>query len=166
RRSTKTALLFVGMLAILASAAPAQAQDQLGGHFGVLFPLVSHVDGTTTWISDDTKVGFPTGITVKMNPDWAFDLEFVPVIASHRFVALTVHPGIIHPLPNRFAVGLRMAFDVQQSSWGFTPLVNKSFPMGNQSFFIEGVVPIRFQEDANGVGQTAIGFGVHVGVGF
>jgi hypothetical protein len=150
----------------VAGATPAYADDQLGGHFGVVFPLVSHADGTTTTISDDTKVGFPMGITVKTSPDWAFDLELVPVIASHRFASLTVHPGIIRALPNRFAAGLRMAFDVNQSSWGFTPLLNHGFPVGKQTLFIEGVVPIRFQENDQGVAQTSIGFGVHIGVGF
>jgi hypothetical protein len=165
-RWTAAALQALVALVILACAAPAQADDQLGGHFGVLFPLVSHGNGETTTISDDTKVGFPMGITIKTSPDWAFDLELVPVIASERFVSLTVHPGIIHPLGNGFAAGLRMAFDVRQNSWGFTPLVNKGFPIGKQTFFIEGVVPIRFQETSDGVGYTSIGFGVHVGVGF
>ena len=153
-------------LAAVAAAAPAHADDQLGGHFGVLFPLVSHAGGTTTTISDDTKVGFPMGITVKTSPDWAFDLELVPVIASQRFTSLTVHPGIIRALPNRFAAGLRMAFDVRQNSWGFTPLINKGFPAGHQTIFVEGVLPIRFQEPEPGVQQTSVGFGVHIGVGF
>jgi len=165
-RVTSAVLPVFLLLGILAAAAPARADDQLGGHFGIVFPLVSHVDGTTTTISDDTKVGFPMGITVKTSPDWAFDLELVPVIASHRFTSLTVHPGIIHSLPNRFGAGVRMAFDVRESSWGFTPLVNRGFPAGHQTVFIEGVLPIRFQENALGAGQTSIGFGVHIGVGF
>jgi hypothetical protein len=162
RRAAQAALV----VAALAIASPAHADDQLGGHFGVLFPLVSHAAGETTTISDDTKVGFPMGITVKTSPEWAFDMELVPVIASHRFTSLTVHPGIIRALPNHFAAGLRMAFDVRESSWGFTPLINHGFPFGHQALFVEGVVPIRFQENADGVAQTSVGFAVHIGVGF
>jgi hypothetical protein len=162
-RCAATAALVAAALAI---SSPAHAQDQLGGHFGVVFPLVSHAAGETTTISDDTKVGFPMGITVKTSPEWAFDMELVPVIASHRFTSLTVHPGIIRALPNHFAAGLRMAFDVRESSWGFTPLINHGWPVGRQSLFVEGVVPIRFQENADGVAQTSVGFAVHIGVGF
>jgi len=162
RRAAQAALVVLAV----AIASPAHADDQLGGHFGVVFPLISHANGETTTISDDTKVGFPMGITVKTSPEWAFDMELVPVIASHRFTSLTVHPGIIRGLPNHFAAGLRMAFDVRGSSWGFTPLINHGFPFGHQALFVEGVVPIRFQENADGVAQTSVGFAVHIGVGF
>ena len=106
------------------------------------------------------------GITVKTADKWAFDMELVPVVTSNRFVSLTVHPGVIHGLANSFAAGLRMAFDVRESSWGFTPLLNRSFPVGPLAYFIEGVVPIRFQQDSAGKSQTAIGLAVHVGVAF
>jgi hypothetical protein len=61
-----------------------------------------------------------------------------------------------------------MAFDVGGASWGFTPLVNKAFPVKGHSYamFIEGVVPIRFQQSSSGENQTSIGFGVHLGMGF
>jgi hypothetical protein len=146
--------------------APAGAEDRLGGHFGAVFPLVTRAGGTTTTIGDQFKIGFPMGITVKTADKWAFDMELVPVVTSDRFVSLTVHPGVIHGLANSFAAGLRMAFDTRESSWGFTPLLNRSFPVGPVAYFIEGVVPIRFQQDGAGKGQTAIGFGVHFGVGF
>jgi len=162
RRAAQAALV----VAAVAIASPAHADDQLGGHFGVVFPLVTHVGGQTTTISDDTKVGFPMGITVKTSPEWAFDMELVPVIASRRFTSLTVHPGIIRALPNHFAAGLRMAFDVRESSWGFTPLLNYGFPFGHQSAFVEAVVPIRFQQTEAGVDQTAVGFALHIGVWF
>jgi hypothetical protein len=145
------------------------AQDRVGGHFGAVFPLVTHANGDTTTIGDDFKVGFPMGVTVKMNDKWAFDLELVPVIQnSPLLVSLTVHPGIIHSLPNRFAAGVRMAFDVNEPSWGFTPLVNRSFavPGHSYAYFVEGVVPIRFQQDSSLANHTSIGLAVHVGVGF
>jgi len=85
-----------------ASPSPAEAQDhqdRLGGHFGVLFPLVTHVNGDTVGIGDDFKIGFPMGITVKTSDKYAFDLEFVPVLDPRQNgplnVSLTVHPGIL-----------------------------------------------------------------------
>src|SRR5436190_13080108 len=98
----------------------AAADDMLGAHFGVLFPLVTRSGGDTTSIGDQFKIGFPTGITVKTSEKVAFDLEFVPVIQrTPFFVSLTVHPGLIYALPNNFAAGIRMAFDVNDNAWGF-----------------------------------------------
>jgi hypothetical protein len=156
-------LLFVFGLALPGTT---RADDRLGGHFGAVFPLVTYAGGETTTISDQFKIGFPMGITVKTADTWAFDMELVPVVTSNRFTSLTVHPGVIHGLAHSFAAGLRMAFDVRENSWGFTPLLNRSFPAGPVAYFIEGVVPIRFQQDAEGKSQTAIGFGVHLGVAF
>lgn len=145
------------------------AQNRVGGHFGAVFPLVSHAGGETTTIGDDFTVGFPMGITVKLDDRWAFDLELVPVIQNDPlFVSLTVHPGIIRGLSKGYAAGVRLAFDANAASWGFTPLVNKSFPIEGHasSWFVEGVMPVRFQEDPDGGVQTSIGFAVHVGIGF
>jgi len=164
RFAARVVLLLLGFG--LALPGTTNAEDRLGGHFGALFPLVTRVDGETTTIGDQFKIGFPMGITVKTADTWAFDMELVPVVTSNRFVSLTVHPGVIHGLANHFAAGLRMAFDARESSWGFTPLLNRSFPAGPVAYFIEGVVPIRFQQDAAGNGRTAIGFGVHLGVAF
>ncbi len=164
-------VLVRGAIAAIALTIPAWAvaQDRVGGHFGAVFPLVSHVGGETTTIGDDFTIGFPMGITVKGNGRWAFDLELVPVIQNDPlFVSLTVHPGIIYSLSKGYAAGLRMAFDANASSWGFTPLVNKAFPIKGHaiSWFVEGVVPVRFQQDPDGGNQTSVGLAVHVGVGF
>jgi hypothetical protein len=59
-----------------------------------------------------------------------------------------------------------MAFDINRASWGFTPLINKGFPVNGQTYFVEFVVPIRFQDDSVGDTHSAIGFGVHFGIGF
>jgi hypothetical protein len=161
-------LRFVLLLAVLAIPARASAQNRLGGHFGAVFPLVTHADGETVTIGDDFKVGFPMGVTVKTSDKWAFDLEFVPVIQNDPlFVSLTVHPGILRSLAHGYTAGLRMAFDVEQPSWGFTPLLNKGFPVKGTpySMFVEGVVPIRFQSDGTET-HTSIGLAVHVGMGF
>ena len=37
----------------------------------------------------------------------------------------TVHLDILYTLPNDLTAGLRLAFDVNQASWGFTPLLNR-----------------------------------------
>src|SRR5262245_53277585 len=34
-----------------------KAPDRLGGHFGVVFPLVTRADGSTTGIGDNFKIG-------------------------------------------------------------------------------------------------------------
>jgi hypothetical protein len=156
------------LLALVSVPQSARAQDRLGGHFGAVFPLLNHVGGDTTTIGDDFTIGFPMGVTVKTSDTWAFDLEFVPVIQNDPLgVSLTVHPGIIHALEDGWAVGLRMAFDVNQPSWGFTPLVNKALVKQHGcTWFVEGVVPIRFQSDPAGGTRTAIGLAVHTGVGF
>ena len=163
------ALTFGLLLTAIAIPHPARAQDRLGGHFGAVFPLVTRADGATTTIGDDFKVGFPMGVTVKTSDKWAFDLELVPVIQNDPLlVSLTVHPGLIRALSGGYAAGLRMAFDVDQPSWGFTPLINKGFPVRGHSYsmFLEGVLPIRFQRQSRGDTGTSIGVAIHAGVGF
>jgi len=167
--SIRSSLRLVALMAMIAVPMRAQAQDRLGGHFGAVFPLATHADGETTTIGDDFKIGFPMGVTVKTSDRWAFDLELVPVIQNDPlFVSLTVHPGIIRALSGGYAAGLRMAFDVSAASWGFTPLVNRGFAVPGHSYkiFVEGVVPIRFQQTPAGDNRTSIGFAVHTGIGF
>ena len=167
--SIRSSLCLLALVAVVALPMRVQAQDRLGGHFGAVFPLVTHADGETTTIGDDFKIGFPMGVTVKTSDRWAFDLELVPVIQNDPLlVSLTVHPGIIRALPGGYAVGLRMAFDVNEASWGFTPLLNRGFAVPGHSYklFVEGVVPIRFQQTSAGDNRTSIGFAVHTGIGF
>ncbi len=79
---------------------------------------------------------------------------------------LTIHPGILRSLGGSWTGGLRMAFDIGGASWGFTPLLNRGFTAGGQALFVEFVVPIRFQDDTLGETHGAVGFGLHVGLGF
>ena len=153
---------------LLATGSSASAEDHLGGHFGIVLPLVTRADGVTTTIGDDFKIGFPTGITVKKTDKVAFDFELVPVIHKSQFVSLTVHPGVIFGLAPSIAGGVRMAFDVRENSWGFTPLLSKSFPMngGAYALFAELDVPIRFQEPSAGRSSTAVTVAAHFGIGF
>jgi hypothetical protein len=156
-------LLGVALLVGLLSPAAARAEDTLGGHFGFVLPLVTRAGGETVSIGDQFKIGFPVGITIKTGEKVAFDLELVPTIQRTPYVVtLTVHPGVLYALPNDFAAGIRMAFDVNQPSWGFTPLLHKKFTtLGTSPVFGELVVPIRFQN-----GNNSIGLGVHIGIGF
>lgn len=158
----------IAALATTLLTGSAAAQDRVGGHFGAVIPLVTRADGTTTTVSDDFVIGFPTGITIRTSPRWAFDLELVPSIQNEpRHVDLTVHPGVIASIGGGFGAGLRMAFEVKRPSWGFTPLLNRGFPLGaGTSLFGELVVPVRFQIDPAGEGFTSVGLGIHAGIGF
>jgi hypothetical protein len=155
----------------LASPGEARAQNSVGGHIGVVFPLVTRADGNTTNIGDNFTTGFPMGITVKREGSKVFfDLELVPAIVDRgpRRVNLTVHPGVLRDLGSGFTGGLRAAFDVNSPSWGFTPLLNKGWSIGehkNNKVFIEFVLPIRFQRIA-GDNITAVTFGIHLGTAF
>ena len=168
-------LPFLALVALTAVAAlgvlpaPLAAANTVGGHFGLVVPVVTWADGDTTTVSDDFKIGFPTGITVKKTgTPWAFDLELVPLIQDHPLhVDLTVHPGILYDLGNTWTTGVRAAFDVDQASWGFTPLIAKGFPQGNDTaLFAELDLPVRFQEDAAGKNETAVTLAVHLGWAF
>jgi hypothetical protein len=162
----------IGTLGVLAlslglGVPRAQAEDRLGGHFGAVFPLITHANGDTTTIGDDFQVGFPMGITVRKSDKFAFDLELVPGVNNNpQRVSLTVHPGVLFGLGQDYTFGMRVAFDVSGDAWGFTPLLNKGFPHGDHALFVEAVAPIRFSEDVAGRGHTSVGFGVHLGVGF
>jgi hypothetical protein len=168
RRLTCMNLKTIGLtlFALCVSVPATYADNQVGGHFGAVFaPLISSQDNST--IFDNFSIGFPMGITVKRGDKWAFDLELVTGVDTKPLrVGLTVHPGVLRDLGGHWTVGLRAAFDVSGNAWGLTPLLNKGFPTGNHALFIEGVVPIRFSEDALGDSQSAIGLGIHIGVGF
>ena len=79
-----------------------------------------------------------------MKPNWSpvvFDLELVPEVHPNtRATTFLVHPGVVMPLPDSWAVGVRAAFEVNQNSKAFTPLVIKSFPLSgtNVAWFLEG----------------------------
>jgi hypothetical protein len=161
-----------------ASSAPqAQAKEQrgstLGGHIGFLLPLVTHSGGQTTSLGDQVAVGFPVGITVKGTGRTAFDLEFVPQYnaTGQRLTTLTVHPGLIYSLGHGYAVGLRAAFVVDNPTVGFTPLVNKSWPIKHnnslfKAYFVEADLPVRFNRPVGAPATNAVTFAMHFGVAF
>lgn len=158
----------LALASLLALPALGRADDKVGAHFGFVLPLVTRANGENTTISDEFKIGFPTGITVKPGGRFAFDLELVPLIHSgSKNVDLTVHPGVLYDLGHRWTGGLRAAFDVNQRSWGFTPLINLGFPQPNgTTLFAELDLPVRFQRNAADQGQTAVTAAVHLGWAF
>ena len=80
RQAAYAVLVFVVLVVVAGVPGTAQAQDRIGGHIGVVFPLVTHVEGSTVTIGDDFKIGVPMGITVKTGETVAFDLEIVPML--------------------------------------------------------------------------------------
>ena len=166
--------VLIAALALVATVAGpavsgASAQNRLGGHIGFVLPLTTHADGKTTTIGDDFVIGFPMGITVRKSDTFAFDLELVPAVQNDPLhVGLTVHPGVVCGLGNGWGAGVRLAFDVNEPSWGFTPILNHGLlkMRGDSTLFGEVVVPIRFQSVRRGDTTTSVGLGVHIGIGF
>jgi hypothetical protein len=145
----------------------------LGGHIGFVLPLVTHSGGQTTSLADQPAVGFPVGITVKGSGRTAFDLEFVPQYnaTGQRLTTLTIHPGLIYSLGHGYAVGLRAAFVVDNPTVGFTPLVNKSWPIKHnnslfKAYFVEADLPVRFNRPVGAPATNAVTFAMHFGVAF
>jgi hypothetical protein len=157
------------------SAPQAQAKKgpTLGGHIGFVLPLVTHSGGQTTSLADQPAVGFPMGITVKGSGRTAFDLEFVPQYnaTGQRLTTLTIHPGLIYSLGHGYAVGLRAAFVVDNPTVGFTPLVNKSWPIKHnnslfKAYFVEADLPVRFNRPVGAPATNPVTFAMHFGVAF
>jgi hypothetical protein len=175
----RAAIVLAVLATALAGRAPlAQAQEQehkgptLGGHIGFVLPLVTDSSGNVTNLADAPAVGFPVGITIKGSGRLAFDLEFVPQIntTGTRQTTLTVHPGLIYGLGHGWAVGGRLAFNVNDPTWGFTPLVNKSWPIKNhglfKAYFVEADLPVRFSRPVGAPATDAVTFATHFGVAF
>ncbi len=172
-RSAAALLWVASILILLGGAAPAaHAQDKIGGHIGFVIPWVTHSGGQTTSIADNFAIGFPIGITFKGKGRMNLDLEMVPSVSGHpREVTLTVDPGLVWSLDHGVGVGLRAAFDVNSSRFGFIPLVNKSWKFKNQdgffkSYFVEADLPVKFNRPTGGPSTNSVTFATHFGLGF
>ena len=165
-RRIQTAALGV-FIFFMGAIVPARAESKLGGHFGFLLPLATHLDGNTTTIADQFSIGFPMGITLKKTEKVAFDLELMPMIHSDpQEVGLVVHPGVMWMLNHQTSAGIRMAFDLMDSAWGFTPMVARHFMMTEgTTFFTEVSLPIRIHE-MDGNKKGSVGVELHFGVAF
>ena len=162
-------LIAVSMLAALSIAA--RAQTTVGGHVGLVLPLVTRTNGQTSDLANNFSIGFPAGITVKGTGRTAFDFEFISSVQDDpRTVTLTVHPGFLWNIGHGFAPGIRAAFVVDSSTYGFTPLLNKSWPIKGKglfkAYFAEADLPVRFNRPVGAPGTSAVGFAVHFGLGF
>lgn len=158
------------LLALLVVLAPGLHAQNIGGHIGFVLPLVTHAGGNTTNLGDNFSIGFPMGITFRGQGKTAFDLEFVPGVQDKpRQTTLTVHPGLIYGLTSHVAVGMRLAFDVNSSQFGFTPLLNYSWKVENsfiKAYFVEADLPVRFNRPTGGPATNPVTFAAHFGVGF
>jgi len=164
---------FAAILMFVCIVAPAgRAQDNIGGHIGFVVPWVTHSGGQTTSIADNFSIGFPIGITFKGKGRMNLDLEMVPSVSGHpREVNLTVDPGLVWSLDHGVGVGLRAAFDVNSSQFGFIPLVNKSWKFKNQNgffkvYFVEADLPVKFSRPTGGRATNSVTFATHFGLGF
>jgi hypothetical protein len=137
--------------------------DRLGGHVGVVLPLVVFQGGDTTTIADKFTIGIPFGVGVKIRPTLIFDMELVPLISDSR-TNLVVHPGLIYNFYGPWAAGLRFAIETNGDSWGFTPLISRNlFEIADGvNLFAELDIPIRAVKDAD----TAVAIATHFGIGF
>ena len=91
----------------------------------------------------------------------------MPEVHTTGPTTFLVHPGVIMPLSDGWAVGIRGAYEAAQNAKGFTPLVNKGFPLGsNVKWFVEGDLPVRFIQLRNGASATAVTFAIHTGLAF
>jgi hypothetical protein len=160
------------ILAFFVAGLPAQAQNSIGGHIGFVLPIVTAAGGQTTTITDNFSIGFPMGVTFKSSGPMAFDMEFVPSVqGSPRKVDATIHPGLLWSLGKGFTVGMRAAFVVNSSELGFTPLLNKSWPIKSEgsffkAYFVEADLPVRFDRPIGGPATNPVTFATHFGVGF
>ena len=178
RLATLSVVLLVVNVALSKSAGAqlfANAQQygyEVSGHVGIQFPLATFTSAagasSPTTIAENFNVNFPFGFGVK--PNWSpvlVDFEFVPEVHTTGPTTFLVHPGFVMPLPDGWAVGIRGAWEVAQSSKGFTPLVSKGFPLGsNVRWFVEGDLPVRFTQLSNGASATSVTFAIHTGLAF
>jgi hypothetical protein len=64
-----------------------------------------------------------------------------------------------------------MAFVASSSVFGFTPLLNKSWPIKGEdgffkAYFVEADLPVRFDRPLGGPATDPVTFAMHFGLGF
>ena len=142
---------------------------RFGGHVGIVIPIVTRGNGTTTTIADNFIIGFPVALVVRTNSPAAFDFEFVPIIntPSNQDFRFLVHPGITYTFEKKNTVGLRGAYEFGTGNYGFTPLVARSFKLTKKTnYFIEADFPVRRERRPNRTRFASVQFAVHSGISF
>ncbi len=150
-------------------AAQPEKPPRFGGHVGIVIPIVTRGNGTTTTIADNFIIGFPFALVVRTNSPAAFDFEFVPIIntPSNQDFRFLVHPGVTYTFKKKNTVGLRGAYEIGTGSYGFTPLVARSFKLTDKTnYFIEADFPVRWEHRPNRTGFASVQFAVHSGISF
>jgi len=170
-QKTLSTFLIINLLFAVFGNNSINAQNTIGGHFGVVQPIITFQDGETIDGFDPHAIGFPIGITVRKNEKFAFDAEFVPFIASadngtgdniSAVRELLIHPGLLWGIGNKLTFGNRLAFELGSGRYGFTPLLNRGFTLGKANVFAELVLPVRVGNDQD-ISLTAA---LHFGIGF
>ena len=150
-------------------AAQPEKPPRFGGHVGIVIPIVTRGNDTTTTIADNFIIGFPFGLVIRTNSPAAFDFEFVPIIntASNQDFRFLVHPGVTYTFKKKNTVGVRAAYEFGTGSYGFTPLVARSFKLTEKTnYFIEADFPVRRERRPNRTRFTSVQFAVHSGISF
>lgn len=182
RRARLGALALALVAAPLAVAAQGSPQPEgvmgmrpsdfrIGGHAGIVFPIVGRGNGSTSSIADRVTYGFPVGLTFKPTGPMALDLEVVPLFnlgPTEEFVLL-IHPGVLYGFGRRYAGGVRLAYNAigDNEDYGITPLVSKGFSIGGgRAAFVEVDLPIRRQRPDVGRDFTSVSVALHFGIAF
>ncbi len=137
-----------------AQAATTESYPKPGGHIGLALPLLTVGDEVQVIGRDYSTIGLAPGITVKLDPHWAVDFEFVAYSNFHKngnFTSIVIDPGVVYNF-GPLAAGLRAAMHVgggQTQNFGLIPIVVKAFPLGSGkvSAFVELDLPVFFNQD-------------------
>ena len=129
----------------------------LGGHIGVAAPIAVVAHHSRVIFDDFVDLGLSSGVTARLDPCWAFDVELVvyDALKSKRGPSrLVVEPGVLRTW-GTFSAGLRAAATVGEPSlnnFGLVPVLNQRFkfcdhqPLG---WFVELDLPVFVNDGAN-----------------
>ena len=142
------------------SQSPPPFYPKIAGYVGIVHPIVTYSDGsTTTNFTDYYVVGMPVGINIWKSAKIGFSAEFVPFIRADNGTSkmnnFLFHPGILVALGHGFTFAGRAAFETS-GRYGLTPVINYVFKKNkNTSYFIAVPFPVRFgNEHASSVGVS------------
>lgn len=151
---------------------------RVGGHWGIAVPIVNIASDDVTVIGADfVQVGIAPGATIKLSERWAIDLEFIAFSrwqfaqtaapASVRTI-MVVDPGLVYNFGPLLA-GLRTAVQISEGmpfNFGVVPIVNKGFPLGRVSWFVELDLPFFVYGEPNRSATVSFTPLLQTGLGF